>query len=111
MEDRIAEYLMTHSNAGTFHTMDSARHFFLTRFMYEGLANDAVTEAQYNLLAEEAWSLFVLPAIQSFHTWLKDIIPASPEMEESLEEVLAAAYSDWIEEMTSYKSQLLENLA
>lgn len=109
--DRVTELMMSHSNAGTLHVMDSARHFFLTRFMYEGLTHDLVTEARYDQLVQEAWSVFILPTILSYHTWLKDVMTPHPEIDIMVAEIIDDIRDDWVAEMTALKGQFLENLA
>lgn len=109
--DRVTELMMSHSNAGTIHIMESARHFFLTRLMYEGLTHDLIPEHRYDQLAEEAWAIFILPAILSYHTWLKDVMVPSPQIDSLVADIIDDIRQDWTEELSAVKGQFLENLA
>jgi hypothetical protein len=109
--DRAAELMLSHSNAGTLHAMDSARHFFVTRLMYEGLTHDIIPEAKFDQLVDEAWAIFILPAITSYHTWLKEVMVPDPEVDFIIDEILADIRQDWTIEMQAVKTHFLENLA
>lgn len=104
------ELMMEHSNSGTFHLLDSASHFFMTRLMCQA-TDSPPTEAVYNQLVEEAWCLFVLPAIQSYHTWLKDVLPPSSELDDAVDQILVTLRSDWTESLMELKASMLEDLA
>jgi hypothetical protein len=108
--DRVTQIMMSHSNAGTVDTLTGARHFFITRAMYEGLLG-TMTEARYDQLSQEAWSTFVLPQILSFHTWLREVMTPHPEMDTMINNIIEEIRFDWLEDLASLKVEFLENLA
>ncbi len=113
--DQTSEVLAEHSNSGTMHLLSAAQHFLTTRLLYQFIWKGGLSEASYDQLASEAWSIFVSPSIYSFHTWLIEV--ADPDTQEMMRsnvvdklinrvrvdwEVWAAETKDeWLEEFVS----------
>lgn len=99
--DEVSAYLTENTNIALYHQMEAMRHMFITRLTYDAF-QFGVTEAQINLLAEEAWSAFASSTIYAFATWLFE---AESDVETSAEtdRIVEAMRDEWFEWVSSIK--------
>lgn len=97
--EEVSAFLTENTNAALYHQMEAMRHMFITRLTYDAFQY-GVTEAQINLLAEEAWVAFASSSIYAFATWLFEA-ETEVETEAETDRIVGAMRKDWFEWVSS----------
>lgn len=111
-EQDINEFLSEHASAGTAHMMDGAGHWLITRLAYQQILDD-LDEKKFDQLAEEAFSLFILSSIQTYHTWATELLAADLRYVQGiiLDELIGDLRGRWLEWMVDLKLDFVDNLS